>query len=153
MKTPFDIVGETCCVFGFSAREDAYILMCKNDTDSSPFEKLFEPQYVERCFKREHLQQIVHGVGMVGIKDQTGTLINRDDYGRCKITNGLGLVTAAPVNVILPPKTSVIIMGWEEREEYNNRLGTIVQVVRDANSYIVDVGDELVIVKWENVRA
>ena len=112
-----------------------------------------EPQYVERRFRREHLQQMVHGVRLVGPKDEKGTLLNRDDRGRYKIMFEMGVVTLAPSSVILPTKTSVMVVGLKQQLQYNNRLGTIVQVANEEGRYVVDFGGEAIAVKWENVLA
>jgi len=90
---------------------------------------------------------------MVGISDETGALIDRDELGRYKAIFKMGVVTVSPQHMILPPGTSVVVVGLENQVEFNNRLGTIDKVHRAAGRYFVDVGDAKISVKWENVRA
>ena len=46
-----------------------------------------------------------------------------------------------------------MVVGLKQQLQYNNRLGTIVQVANEEGRYVVDFGGEAIAVKWENVLA
>ena len=141
-----DLNGDMGVIVEFDPSSDRYVVQLEDESLK---------------LKRENIQQIVEQVEVVGLQNKPelngslGTCFDRNlssDRYQVRLAKG-GTISLSPSNVIFPVGTSVVIVGLAKAAQFNGRVATIVEVLRNDGRYTVQVGgEEKVRVKYENVR-
>ena len=113
--------------------------------------------------KRENVQQIIQGVEVRGLESKKelngsmGTLFDFDEAnGRYSVhlNHVRSAMALKPQNVILPKGTNVIIGGLVKGTHFNGRSGTVTDIDRVAQRYVVQMSEsEHVRVRFDKCRA